>query len=238
MSEWMAGSSEPAWWLWAGAFGGQKPHFYRRSIVMRQHHSSGGRLSIAFLVFLVLNLFSNGSYLLAADQKDPLGPVGVKGFSLKHISAEQGKKFLAELKLGTVSQLPGTNMLLLTARPGEIAKAAVLLDLVDVDAKEQFVMKAICPASQAKDLPAKERIAAAIGNVSLGDFSNPPEPNAVVRAIIDIHNGSVLAIAPASLAEKIVSTIEKLQRPDTQQAPPPAAEPNKPSTPNAENGLA
>jgi len=205
---------------------------------MRQQHSSGSRLGAALVTLLVVTLFSNGSYLLAADQKDGLGPVGVKGFSLKHISAQQAKQFLAELKLGTVSQLPGTNMLLLTARPAEIAKAAVLLDVVDADAKEQFVVKAICPASQAKDLPPKERIAAAIGNVSLGDFSNPPDPNAVARAIIDVHNDSVLAIAPASLAEKIVLTIEKLQKPVTEQTLPPAPEPNKPSTPDAENGLA
>ncbi len=205
---------------------------------MRQQHSSGSRLGAALVTLLVVTLFSNGSYLLAADQKDGLGPVGVKGFSLKHISAQQGKQFLTDLKLGTVSQLPGTNMLLLTARPAEIAKAAVLLDVVDADAKEQFVVKAICPASQAKDLPPKERIAAAIGNVSLGDFSNPPDPNSIARAIIDVHNDSVLAIAPASLAEKIVATIEKLQKPETQQPAPPAPEPNKPSTPDAENGLA
>jgi len=205
---------------------------------MRQQHFSGSRWGTALVVFLVVTLFSNGSYPLAADQKDALGPVGVRGFSLKHISAQQGKQFLADLKLGTVSQLPGTNMLLLTARPGEITRAATLLELVDADAKEQFVVKVICPASQAKNLPPKERIAAVIGNVSLGNFSNPPEPNAVARAIIDIHNDSVLAIAPASLAEKIVSTIEKLQKPDTEQTPPPAAEPNKPSTPDATNGLA
>lgn len=205
---------------------------------MRQQHFSGSRWGTALVVFLVVTLFSNGSYLLAADQKDALGPVGVRGFSLKHISAQQGKQFLADLKLGTVSQLPGTNMLLLTARPGEITRAATLLELVDADAKEQFVVKVICPASQAKNLPPKERIAAVIGNISLGDFSNPPDPNSAARAIIDIHNGAVLAIARASLAEKIVSTIEKLQKPDTEQTPPPAAEPNKPSTPDATNGLA
>jgi type II secretory pathway component GspD/PulD (secretin) len=205
---------------------------------MRQQHFSDSRLGTALVVFLVVTLFSNGSYLLAADQKDALGPVGVRGFSLKHISAQQGKQFLADLKLGTVSQLPGTNMLLLTARPGEITRAATLLELVDADAKEQFVVKVICPASQAKNLPPKERIAAVIGNISLGDFSNPPDPNSAARAIIDIHNDAVLAIARASLAEKIVSTIEKLQKPDTEQTPPPAAEPNKPSTPDATNGLA
>jgi len=205
---------------------------------MRQQHFSGSRLGKALVVFLVVTLFSNGSYLLAADQKDGLGPVGVKGFSLKHISAQKGKQFLAELKLGTVSQLPGTNMLLLTARPGEITRAATLLELVDADAKEQFVVKVICPASQAKNLPPKERIAAVIGNISLGDFSNPPDPNSAARAIIDIHNDAVLAIARASLAEKIVSTIEKLQNHDAQQTPPPPAEPNKPSTPEVANGLA
>ena len=205
---------------------------------MRQQHFSGSRWGKALAVLMAVTLFSGGSYLFAADQKNALGPVGVKGFSLKHISAQQGRQFLAGLKLGTVSQLPGTNMLLLTARPGEITKAAAVLELVDADAKEQFVVKAICPASQAKNLPPKERIAAVIGNISLGDFSNPPEPNAVARAIIDVHNDVVLAIAPASLAEKIISAIEKLQKPDAQQTPPPAAEPNKPSPPGATNGLA
>jgi len=194
---------------------------------MRQQDFSGSGRGKAFAVLLVVTLFWNGSYLLAADQKDVSSQVGVKGFPLRHISAQQGKQLLTELKLGTVSRLPGRNMLLVTGRPDELTKAGAVVELVDADVKEQFVVKAIYPAWQAKNLPPKERIAAVLGNVSLGDFSRPPEPNATARAIIDVHNDMVLAIAPASLVEKIVSAIDKLQNPQLEPVTK-TVEPNQP----------
>ena len=135
-------------------------------------------------------------------------PARYRVFSLRHISAERGSKFLAEAGIGTVSQLPNTNTLLVTAQPAELVKATAILKLVD--SNETFVMKAIFPASEAGNLPSNEQIAAELGDISVGTFSEPPGGDAKVKAIIDIHRDIVVAIAPAAEIERIISAANSL----------------------------
>jgi len=61
-----------------------------------------GRFLLLAVTFL---LFSNNPFAAAQGTSRP-GRFRV--FDLKHISAEQGKKYLAEIGIGTVSHLPGT----------------------------------------------------------------------------------------------------------------------------------
>jgi len=171
---------------------------------------------------LAVTVFLCSSYILAADPLpiEPGGGLNVRRanpglpryrvFSLRHIPAERGKKYLAEAKIGTVSQLPGPNALLVTAQRGELIKASAILKLVD--AKEPFVIKALFPASSVKNLPSNEQIAAEVGNISIGTFSEPPALAANSKAIIDIHNDAVIAVAPAGQLEKIITAIEQLQK--------------------------
>jgi hypothetical protein len=63
--------------------------------------------------------------------------------NLKNISGEQGKMYLAELVEATVTHYPGTTMLLVSGKGGEVAKAAIILDLVD--SPEQYIIQAILP---------------------------------------------------------------------------------------------
>ena len=163
-------------------------------------------------VVLAVSLLLCSSYLLAAGQSagGETETVGHKVFTLTHIPGEQGKKYLRDLNLGTVSQLPGTNTLLITGQPQDLAKAITILKVVD--AKERFVIREIFPASAANSLPSNKHIATVVGNITIGNFSNPPSDTATYKAIIDIHNGNVLAIAPASQLEKIVSAIESAAR--------------------------
>jgi len=189
----------------------------------------------AFVFVLAATLFLCSGYVLAADSVrnkssgtsngTEMGansvPPRYRVFSLRHIPAEQGKKYLAEARIGTVSQLPGLNALLVTAQRGELIKASAILKLVD--AKEPFVIKAFFPACGVKNLPSNEQIAAKVGNISIGTFSEPPALAASFlrgktaraaksKAIIDIHNDAVIAVAPASELEKIVTAIEELQK--------------------------
>ena len=135
-------------------------------------------------------------------------PARYRVFSLRHISAERGSKLLSEAGIGTVSQLPNTNTLLVTAQPAELIKATAILKLVD--SNEPFVMKAIFPASEAGNLPSNEQIAAELGDISIGTFSEPPRGDAKVKAIIDIHRDVVVAIAPAAEIERIISAANSL----------------------------
>jgi hypothetical protein len=157
---------------------------------------------------IILLLFS--STLFAADE----GPVVVEPrfrvFALKHISTEQAKNILVEAELGTVSQLPADSMILVTGQPRQLIKASAVLKLFD--AETPVVMKAVLPASAAGKLPSNEQIAAEIGNMSIGSFSNPPGGIGKDKAIIDVHNDSVVVIATA---EKLAAIIEAIGRSDS-----------------------
>jgi len=164
------------------------------------------RVGRFFVVSVVLLLFSN--YLLAAQQ-GVSEAMEFKIFPLKYISVEQGRKYLIEARIGTtVSPFPGSAALLVTAKPDEMIKAMTILNLVDC--RGQFAVKTVFGASVAKNLPSNEQVAAKVGNISIGSFFNPPAVNAKVRAIIDIHNGALVVVAPVSSVDKIISAVRQL----------------------------
>ena len=176
-----------------------------------------------FIFICAVTVVLSGSCLFAAEQGAASGAARYRVFSLKHISAEQGKKYLAEAGVGTVSQLPGRDVLLVTAQPEELIKASAILELVD--AEEPFYIKAIFPASEVTKFPSNEQIAAKVGDISIGTFSNPPSGTAKTKAIIDVHNDAVIAVAPAGQLERIISAIEQLHRSEAQALQ--GSEPNK-----------
>ena len=137
------------------------------------------RYSKTFVFILAVTVMLGSNYLLAAETGAGSGLARYRVETLKHISAEQGKKYLAEAGIGTASQLPGTNTLLITAQPRELIKASAILRIVD--SKEKFVIKTIFPALAAENLPSNEQIAAEVGNISIGTFSAPPAPAAKSR---------------------------------------------------------
>jgi hypothetical protein len=192
---------------------------YNKNFSFGTSRSILSRLRNPVILAVILLLADN--YLLAADPvrinpesdrtSNGTGKVSVpveprfRVFALKHISAEQAKNLLAEANLGTVSQLPTANMILVTAQPHQLTKASAILKLFD--ATTPVVMKAILPASAAGSLPLNEQIAAEIGNISIGSFSNPPSGVGKAKAIIDVHDDSVVAIAPADQLDKIIKAI-------------------------------
>ena len=163
-----------------------------------------------FIVLSVtLLLFSNH---LLAGQQGTSESLQYKIFPLKYIPVEQGRKYLADIKIGTVSHIPGSAALLVTAKPDELLKAMAILNLVDCQG--QFAVRTAFGASMAKNLPSNELVAAKVGgNISIGSFFNPPAVNAKVRAIIDIHNDAVIVIAPVRTLERILSAVRQVSNP-------------------------
>ncbi len=133
---------------------------------------------------------------------------GFRIFTLKHISAEQGKKFLGEVGIGTVSQLSGSPALLVTGKPEDVAKAKAILDIAD--AEEEFAIRSLPAVSGVAEPPAAEAVAEKVGNISVGTFSSPPKDTGQARAIVDVHNGSVVVVAPSSRIERVVSAVAKM----------------------------
>jgi general secretion pathway protein D len=192
-----------------------------RSIPYSKTKKRPAGLVFCFLVFLC------GGLVFAAEHVNRADPPRYRVFPLRHISAEQGKEYLTQLKIGTVSQLPSPNTLLVTASASELVKASAILELVD--AEQRYVIKPIFPASEAKDLPSNEKIASEAGNVSIGTFSEPPARGPETRVIIDTHDDAVIAVAPAEEIEKIIAAIGRIR--DKEIAVLQPAEPGQPKQP-------
>jgi len=158
-----------------------------------------------FAVLVGLCLLCGGP-LWGADQSDSGGGAHHRFFPLTHISPERGKELLSRLELGTVSRMPGTNALLVTAGAADLQKAGIVLTLVD--APEAFEIRRIAPASLLPSMPSRQQIATAVGSIQIGTFSSPPSATAQVKALIDVHNGSVWAVAPLFQLQDIALAIE------------------------------
>lgn len=171
-----------------------KQHFFQR------RHIITLALSITFLLC--------SSYLFA-DEQGTYELVPYRIITLKNMAPEQGKKFLDEIGIGTVSNFPNSSALLVTAQPRELAKAKAILDLIDQ--REQYTIKEIIPAPATGSFPSNKQIAAKIGNISIGSFSAPPATQTGTRAIIDYHNNALVAIAPIRVMDQIITTIKQLQ---------------------------
>lgn len=158
-----------------------------------------------FVVLLGLCLLCNGS-LWASDGSIVSDGSDHRFISLNHISPERARDFLSKLHLATASRMPGTNALLVTAGPDDLRKAEALLALVD--APEDFQIKRIGSLSSASGLPSNERIASAVGNICIGSFAHPPREAGKAKAIIDVHNGALWAIAPMFQLQDIALAVE------------------------------
>ena len=152
-----------------------------------------------------LCLLSGGS-LLAADQGISAQGAHHKFFPLTHIAPERGKVLLSELGLGTASRMPGTNALLVTTNAEDLQKAGIVLALVDTP--EEYVVRRIGPVSSLPSMPSNERLASAVGNICIGTFSRPPKQTGKAKALVDVHNGWVWAIAPLFQLQDIKLAIE------------------------------
>jgi len=132
---------------------------------------------------------------------------------LKNIPAHKGIEYLSDLELGTASKLPGANMLLVTAGPRQLVKAGALLNLVD--SAEPFVIEKIAPVSATSDFPSIASIAAELGDISIGTFYDPPVGLIRPKGIIDVHNDSIIVVAPESQSQRIIAAVNKLRNADT-----------------------
>ena len=183
--------------------------------MMSRWRSFRGGCSVNLIV--AVTLLSMANSLLATQRADASEGPGYELVKLKNISVERGKNYLAQLVATTATHYPNTLTLLVSGEPAEVAKAAIILDLVD--SPEQFVIEEILPVSAARDMPSNDQIASKLHpsltrGISIGNFSNPPCTDASTRAIIDIHKDAVIAIAPAELLERIVSAVGPLPRQD------------------------
>ena len=168
---------------------------------------SRGVFSRLLVLSTALLMFSN---CLLAAQEGASESMQYKIFPLKYIPVEQGKKYLTDVGIGTVSSFPGSSALLVTANPDELIKAMAILNLVD--SQGRFEVGRLSGDSVGRNFPSNEQVAAQLGNIAVGSFSNPPAVSAKYRAMIDVHNGAVIVITPVRKLETVLSAIEELSK--------------------------
>lgn len=166
------------------------------------------RKFFVFSIFATFLLYNN--YLFAAGDQNDTQLLRYRVFRLNNISAQQGKEYLAKAKIGTVSQLPNSNALLVTAQPKELIIAKTILELVD-SRNTRFVITELPDANEVQKPVSNKDIAEKTGNISIGTFTDPPVAAASNKAIIDVCNDKVLVIAPELLTGQVLSAIKSLR---------------------------
>ncbi|MGA2322848.1 MAG: secretin N-terminal domain-containing protein [Sedimentisphaerales bacterium] len=171
-------------------------------------------VKFAFFALLMLGSFAPCQLGLAADLASPnetatSAPDRYRAFLLKYISPQKAKQFLADMNITNASQLNDSNTLLVTARPDALLKTAALLTLAD--SREKYAVKVLLPASEANQMPSADAMAAEIGKISIGTFYNLPGGTGY-KAIVDIHENKLIAIAPVAVMDKFVEYADVVKR--------------------------
>jgi len=151
-------------------------------------------------------------------------------FDLEHITTERCIALLSKLGIEDVLPAPEANGVSVSGSPEQLRKVAVVLELVD--AKENFVIESLGPASMVRALPSNSRIATALGGITIGTFANPPASNEQARGIIDIQGDSVLAILPARHWEQFLGLLARSVT-ETAAVPPPRGSQESTGQPHA-----
>jgi len=173
---------------------------------MTERHLSQEKRRRALAVILLAILFCISGPLLALDWSVPSGTLDHKMVTLSHVTPERARELLTKLNMGTASRMPGTNSLLITGEADTLRKALVILALVD--APPQYDVAQLGRASSASTLPTSNRIADAVGGITIGTFDHPPRGIEKVKALIDVHDGAVVAVAPVFQLQDIKLAVE------------------------------
>lgn len=191
-----------------------------------------GVLSVLFLLSAmdIADVFAAQS----GEQNSQL--VRVRIFTLRNISAEQAKEYLAASQIAdTVVVIPNTTAISVAGKPEELVYATNILKLVD--SNETYDVK-MFDIEQGKSLPLPVEIEKKLGSgYSVGSLMDGPVLGAGVKTIISIHKDKLLIIAPgvqkAKITEVVLSSLisskPAIAEPNIAVAEPNiAAEPNLP----------
>ncbi|HPS55508.1 MAG TPA: hypothetical protein PLP05_07920, partial [Sedimentisphaerales bacterium] len=164
-----------------------------------------GRSNLRHLVFVLFIMFCSISI---ANDEVTSKPARYRVFSFKNISADAAKQYLTDAGIGTVSKIPNSETLLVTAQTEELIKASSILKLVD--SKEHYVFETLATGEEIAGIPENNLIAEEIGNIIIGTFANPPVIGACDTAIIDVHNDSLVILATSQIVEKVKQQIKNI----------------------------
>ncbi len=142
---------------------------------------------------------------------------------LTHLSPAEASEVLSALQLGPVR--PGTE-----PHTVEIACPAAATDqaaqvLALVDSSQKYTVVALGSKSLARSLPSNWKIAQTVGDIALGTFANPPDPNSPHPSLLDVLGDQLVLITPVGIEKKVrqAMAVEKAGRNTPAVSPPPPA---------------
>lgn len=176
-------------------------------------------LMVILTLFIVLSSNSNVFAEKPVDTEKPLSePPRYRLFNLKHISVEQAQNYLNTAHVNVKSERLRNSMISITGQRTELIQASGIIKLVDAD--DKFIIKTISIATKSGNLPSNEKIAAQIGDIIIGSFSEPPTGTGP-KAIINLQDEKLLVIAPIDKFNQIEKIIaEALPKPKKTQTEP------------------
>ncbi len=167
--------------------------------------------TMALVVHMALALAGCGSVPEHAERRP--SDLGHRQFVLKHIDTQRAQGILSQLGLGKAFVLPGGDIILARGTSDELKRTAVVLELVDVQI--EYVVETLAPATEARNIPSNPQVAQSLGGIAIGTFAEPPKSQQAVRAIVDVCDGNLIAIIPASLRQKLHASIVPDKQPVT-----------------------
>lgn len=139
------------------------------------------------------------------------GPVRARIFSLKKISVDEAKEYLAKVGIGdSVLHLPGTNAISVTAKPAGLVEASAFIELVDT--AQKYEIKTLELNAQNTEIEPQDIAAELAETVAVGTFMDPPMSKELSGMIVDIRQDSILLVLPSEQSAKIVETIEEMKK--------------------------
>ena len=143
-------------------------------------------------------------------------------FDLEYISSEQCITYLHKLGLEEVSKVPDTDAVLVTGFVEQLQRVSTVLSLIDTN--ENYVVHNLGPSSMVRSLPSNSQIAAVLGDINIGTFTNPPSVDSKAKGIIDIQGDSVITIIPARHQKQLLAFLRPIDGESLTRHPAPVTE--------------
>ena len=161
-----------------------------------------------FIVYIAFIMLFITSTPFAQDSDKP-SVLRSRAFRLKHIGGEDCRKQLETLGIGTKIDLLGKGALIVTSTDvGDLIKASSIVTLIDTE--EKYAIKRIGDWSVTGSFVSSDTIAEKLDGVTVGTFSAPPFSGSKNGTIVDVHNSSIIAIAPKHLIDNVVGKVSDM----------------------------
>ncbi|MEN6383715.1 MAG: secretin N-terminal domain-containing protein [Phycisphaerales bacterium] len=188
-------------------------------------HRSSKRHRALCLLLSITFVIVYSSFVSAAETGQT---IRVRIFSLRNISAQQGKDFLAKSKISDSAVIiPGTNALSVTASPEALVQASNLLKLVD--SNEPYEIKFV-DIEDDKKIPDSLAIETKLGpNFSVGTLLEGTANAKPLKVIVDKVDDQMFIAAPGIEIDSIIKSVNEVaqQQQEKEKADRALNEPNK-----------